>query len=63
VSVESSGRIDDLFDFNYDSGGLPQLAATVQLGYSTRSPVGRIFKTAVDFSRVWNLSQGNPCPE
>ena len=58
--IESNGRIEDLYDFNFEVPGLPgRVPATVQLGYSTRVPSGRIFGTAVVFNRVWT---SNPCP-
>jgi Bacterial TSP3 repeat len=56
-SINVSGSFDDLYDFDYWSGSLPQSAAIVQAGYAslstTANPSGKIFYTKLNYSTGW----------
>jgi hypothetical protein len=51
-SISVSGSFDDLYDFDYWSGSIPQSAAIVQAGYASLStaanPSGRLFYTRLN---------------
>ncbi|HMO52541.1 MAG TPA: hypothetical protein PKE26_15060 [Kiritimatiellia bacterium] len=46
----SNGSFSDIYDFNYNDGGLSQSGATVQAGYGTLGGAGRVFKLNINFS-------------
>lgn len=56
-SISVSGSFDDLYDFDYWSGSLPQSAAIVQAGYASlstaASPSGKLFYTRLNFATGW----------
>jgi hypothetical protein len=57
--VDISGSFDDLYDFDYSSGGNARRASMVQAGHATIStpPSGRVFFTRLEFNTGWRSHQ------
>ncbi len=54
-TVSCQGVLEDLYDFNYEDGGLAQWAAKVQLGWDTESAwrsSGRVFSEKIFFEKT-----------
>ena len=56
-SISVSGSFEDLYDFDYWSGSLPQSAAIVQAGHASLStaanPSGKLFYTRLNYATGW----------
>jgi hypothetical protein len=58
TGVQSWGEIEDLYDFNQESGQLSEWGATVQLGYGNGSKFdyrskGQIYRTRITFNKTY----------
>jgi hypothetical protein len=59
VVVKEGSHISDLYDFNYDNGGLPQRAASVQIGWDPKRKgreAGKVFRVVVEVDQWWPVS-------
>jgi len=57
ITLTETGTLDDLYDFDYEDGGLPAQGAVVQIGWDpaiTGRDAGRIFFDEVNFQESFN---------